>query len=118
MDTGPYDSWYDNTHDTNFLRNTELMGALCDVRYFVDRLGLNRASPSTTVASTRFSLANSTDGKYLVLQPAAGASFTVSVAAGVYNAEWYDLASGNITPVTGLSLVQGANAFVPYFKSA
>lgn len=60
-----------------------------DVRRYAARLDLANTTPSTTVCSTKYCLIG--DGQYLIYQPAeTGASFTVNVAAGEYDYEWFD----------------------------
>jgi hypothetical protein len=65
--------------------------AMGDTRRFAERVDLLEMAPREDLSSTRYALAN--PGKqYLVLQPEGSQEpITVSVVAGVYRVEWFDV---------------------------
>ena len=67
--------------------------AMGDTRRYADRMSLIHMTPRGDLASTGYALANP-GSEYLVLQPTdSGEPFTVTVEAGGYELEWFNIAS-------------------------
>jgi hypothetical protein len=67
--------------------------ALGDTRRFAERMNLLQTEPPGDLSSTGHALADPGQ-EYLVLQPGETADpFTVTLTAGTYTAEWYDVAT-------------------------
>lgn len=77
---------------------------------YVDKvLDLAKMLPSTTISSTQFALANP-GSEYLVYSPNGG-SFTVNLAAGTYNYEWFSPASAAIISTGSMTAAGGNQLF-------
>ncbi|MGA9207281.1 MAG: hypothetical protein WB347_05745, partial [Terriglobales bacterium] len=68
-------------------------------RIFADRMNLTAMTPRLELASTGYCLA-APGSEYIVYQPDSG-EFTVELAAGTYNFEWF-------SPVAGTRVAAGA----------
>jgi hypothetical protein len=79
--------------------------AMGDTRRYAERIGLIDMRPRRDVASTGYALANP-GMEYLVLQPDGGA-FTVDLAAGSYQVEWFDVTTRETT-ASDVLLVEAA----------
>ena len=65
--------------------------AMGDTRRLAERMNLIAMEPRDHLSSTGYALANPGD-EYLVLQPSGSAEpFTVTLGAGTYGAEWFDV---------------------------
>ena len=64
--------------------------AMGDTRRFAERMNLIEMEPRARPASTGYALANP-GREYLVLEPTGGESFTVDLAPGRWQVEWYDV---------------------------
>jgi hypothetical protein len=65
--------------------------AMGDTRRFAERMGLIDMAPRTDLTSTGYALANP-GREYLVLHPGdASEPFTVTLDAGTYDVEWFDV---------------------------
>ncbi|GJM08895.1 MAG: hypothetical protein DHS20C11_11710 [Lysobacteraceae bacterium] len=62
---------------------------------------LGSMTPSTTIASTGYALANQEDGEYLVYQPDNG-DFNIDVIAGLYDITWFEVEAND-----GMGLLHG-----------
>jgi hypothetical protein len=88
------------------------------------RLDLARTTPRSDLSSTGYALADP-GAEYLVYQPGSGA-FTVNLAAGRYDFEWFDPVDGVVSATGTLRAATGDYTFVPplageavlYLKSA
>jgi len=83
-----------------------------ETRVFAERMNLTSMMPRDERASTGYCLAN--DGvEYLVYQPRAGADFSVSLKAGVYDYEWFDPAKGTMSGNGRVASSNGKELFHP-----
>ena len=64
--------------------------AMGDTRRYAERMSLVDAEPSRDAASTGYALVNP-GRELLALEPTGGESFTVELAAGRWEVEWYDV---------------------------
>jgi hypothetical protein len=93
--------------------------AMGDTLRFARRMNLLAMTPRDDLSSTRYALADP-GADYLVLQPSGAAeSFGVTLEAGTYRAEWYDVTSRE---AAGADLVtverHGTVTFTPPFAPA
>ena len=91
-----------------------LRDALGWTRVYAERLDLEKAVPSASLCSTGYCLADP-GHQYLVYQPGAGA-FTVMVAAGTYQLEWFDPANAHVAQTTSVTVEAGSRTFTPPFS--
>ena len=61
-----------------------------DTRRYAERMSLVDIEPRSDLASTGYALVDP-GHEYLVLDPTGGTSFTVELAAGRWQLEWYDI---------------------------
>jgi hypothetical protein len=92
----------------------DIRNALGYTRVYADRLNLERALPSPDLCSTGYCLAEP-GHQYLVYQPSSG-SFTLSVAAGAYQFEWFNPATGAAAASGMMTLVKEQHTFTPPFQ--
>jgi hypothetical protein len=92
--------------------------AMGDTLRYAERMQLIEMAPRGDLSSTGYALTNPGQ-EYLVLQPEeTGASFTVSLSAGTYTAEWYSVgrretASAGEVTAEGDGPVQFTAPFAP-----
>jgi hypothetical protein len=79
---------------------------------YAQRMNLNAMAPQGNLSSTSYALANS-GAEYLIYQPAAGA-FTVTLAPGTYEVEWFNPATGQ-PQSAGTVNGPGDQSFTPPF---
>ena len=86
--------------------------ALSQTATYASQLDLADMTPQTALCSTTFCLVFPGQ-QYLVYSPAAG-SFTVTLAAGTYNYEWFDPATNAVAATGTITIVaNGAQSFTP-----
>ena len=78
-------------------------------RIFADRMDLTAMSPRLELASTGYCLATP-GSEYIVYQPDSG-EFTVELAAGTYNYEWFNPVSGTRVAGGALTSKGGSRSF-------
>ncbi len=88
--------------------------AMGHTRAYADRLNLAATTPQSGLCSTGYCLANPGQA-YLVYQPGSGA-FSVNLAAGAYNYEWFNPASGAAVSTGVVGAAGGAHPFTPPFS--
>jgi hypothetical protein len=88
--------------------------ALGYTRSYADRMDLAHATPSGSLSSTGYCLANP-GSQYLVYQPSSGA-FTLTVTAGTYTAEWFNASAGTVAGSSSMTLTAGSKSFTPPFS--
>ena len=88
--------------------------AMGDTRRFAERMGLAAATPRNDLSSTRYCLA-SPGKEYLVYQPRADGAFTVELAVGKYQYEWFDPAQGRTAGTGDIETPGGSQQFKPPF---
>jgi hypothetical protein len=91
-----------------------LRDALGRTRLYAERLDLERAVPSGGLCSTTYCLADP-GHQYLVYQPIAGRSFTLTLVGGTYRYEWYDPAAGRVVETGEVIAIDGPHSFTPPF---
>jgi hypothetical protein len=80
--------------------------AMGDTRRFAERMDLIDMRPRDDLGSTGYALANP-GREYLVLQPTAGAPFTVTLEPGAYATEWFGVDERTTLPA-GTTAVERA----------
>jgi hypothetical protein len=90
-----------------------IRNAMRDTRRYADRIDLAAMLPQPSRCSTRYCLVNP-DGEYLVYQPSSGA-FTVDLAGGAYDYEWFNPALSEIAQSGVIASVGGNQRFIAPF---
>jgi hypothetical protein len=81
---------------------------------FANRANLVAMTPQSSLSSTGYCLAN--PGKeYIAYQPTSG-NFTVRLAAGTYNFEWFDPSSNRVLSTGTMAVPDGGHKFTPPFR--
>jgi hypothetical protein len=83
---------------------------------YANRMNLAAMTPRAELASTRFCLANPGE-EYLVYQPDKGAAFSVELAKGVYQFEWFDPVKGAVAGKGRIEAPGSAQQFKAPFAS-
>jgi hypothetical protein len=91
-----------------------LRNAMGQTRRYAERIGLAAMTPQKPLSSTGYCLAKR-GFEYLVYQPASQTTFTVSLAAGSYDFEWFDPAAGTVAATGAFSAPRGDRAFAAPF---
>jgi hypothetical protein len=92
--------------------------AMGDTVRLAERLDLIRMEPRADLSSTGFALANE-GTEYVILQSDGSASFTVTVAPGTYDVEWFDIEARETRPDDPLSSeARGSASFRSPFGSS
>jgi hypothetical protein len=84
------------------------------VQYANKMKDLSKMTPSTTLCSTTFCLANP-GSEYLAFQPGSG-SFTVSMTAGTYNYEWFNPETVSVASTGSVTVSSDNQTFTPPFS--
>ena len=83
--------------------------AMGDTRRYADRMSLIHVTPRGDLASTGYALVNP-GSEYLVLQPSeSGESFAVTLEAGSYEVEWFNINSRTTVKAPVLANVPGGS---------
>lgn len=90
--------------------------AMGDTRRYATRMDLRTMLPSESLSSTGFALAHRSE-EYLVLQPGESSNeFTVELANGAYDVEWYNVVSRATLAVERINVSSvGATTFAAPF---
>jgi PA14 domain/Family of unknown function (DUF6298) len=91
--------------------------AMGDTLRYAQKVDLRSMTPHQwDIASTGFVLANP-GSEYLVLQPGSGA-FNVTLGAGTYDAEWFNVGARKTVSANQVSTDGGSRSFTPPFGGA
>ena len=90
--------------------------AMGQTRAFAERMNLAAMVPRNDLASTTYCLA-SPGSEYLVYQP-GNEAFSVALAPGTYNLEWFNTASGAASSGDAIVVSDGNRSFTPPFAGA
>ncbi|MDA8168327.1 MAG: DUF6298 domain-containing protein [Nitrospiraceae bacterium] len=82
---------------------------------YAKKMDLAAMTPQENLSSTGYCLANP-GSEYLVYQPSSGSSFTVSLAAGTYNYEWFNPATGAVAGTGTVTSGGGSDSFSAPFS--
>jgi hypothetical protein len=93
-----------------------IRAAMGHTRRLAERVNLAAMQPRNELASTGYCLANP-GNEYLVYQPAKGAGFSVELAKGVYQFEWFDPVKGAVAGKDRIEAPGGAQQFKAPFAS-
>jgi hypothetical protein len=88
--------------------------ALGDARSYAQRVNLKLCVPNAALSSTGFCLANP-GSQYLALQNSSGA-FTMTMVAGTYTFEWYDVVGRVVNGTGSVTVGSGSHTFTPPFS--
>lgn len=104
----------DNPNDSNLINNTDFKGARKAMGHtltYANKMNLKAMIPSSNSSncSTTYCLRNP-GWEYLVYQPLSG-SFTVNLAAGDYNYEWFNPATGLVAGTGTVTASGGSKSF-------
>lgn len=87
--------------------------AMGQTRLYADRIPLGAMPPQQTLCSTTYCLI-APGAHYLVYQPTSGA-FSVTMIAGTYTAEWFNVDANAVASSASYTATTGANQFTPPF---
>jgi hypothetical protein len=79
---------------------------------YAKKMKLEQMTPQSELSSTGYILANAGE-EYLVCQPNPGEPFTVNLAGGSYNFEWFDPATATVIQSGALTESSGNHTFTP-----
>ena len=79
-------------------------------RTYADKMKMVAMTPRSTLCSTSYCLANP-GLEYLVYQPLSEKSFTVNLATGTYNYEWFNPASGAVVSIGTVTSIKSTRSF-------
>jgi hypothetical protein len=82
---------------------------------YANKMNLAAMTPRNELASTGYCLADP-GVEYMVYRPASGNTFTVDLAVGTYNYEWFDSGSGTVSIEDSLVTEGGACSFTAPFN--
>jgi len=108
-------SWYSKTWNPNDPTYVAIRTALGRTRVYAEKMDLAEATPQNALSSTGYCLADP-GMEYLVYQPTSGASFSINLASGSYNYEWYNTSTGTVAQTGNFSWAGGNKSFTAPFS--
>ena len=84
---------------------------------YANKINLIAMTPQNSLSSTAYCLA-SVGNEYLIYQPISNTAFTVNLAAGGYNYEWFNPVTGIIASSGTFTAVAGNKSFTAPFAGA
>jgi hypothetical protein len=117
---GHHTIYMDPLHKPEWVRSSqaEMEGAriaMGQTGRFAERMKLAAMIPRNDLASTRYCLADP-GGEYLVYQPRSGAQFSVELAPGSYEVEWFSPADGKTARGESIKTPGGEHRFKAPFE--
>jgi hypothetical protein len=91
-----------------------IRSAIRDTRAYSEKINLAAMTPQACSSSTRYCLANS-GTEYLVYQPNSGQTFTVNLAAGTYDYEWFNRTHSTLAQTGRFTASGGDRSFTAPF---
>ncbi len=97
-----------------------LRNAIGDAHSYAKRINLKLCTPQSGLSATGFCLAKASapNAQYVALRTNSTGSFNVTLVAGTYNFEWFDIANRIVNGTGSFTAGAGARSFTAPFSGA
>ncbi len=94
--------------------------AMGDAHSYAKRINLKLCTPQSALSTTGFCIAKASvpSAQYIALRALTSGSFNVTLVAGTYNFEWFDLANRVVNGTGSFTAGAGARSFTAPFSGA